>query len=102
MRISDWSSDVCSSDRNDDFRMSIAGAQEKTALLYFNGRWCRPRGATPTSHILKLPMGLVGNMRRDLGESDENEWLCAQILTAYGLSVELERASWRESVCQYV
>lgn len=73
--------------RDDDFRISIAGAQEKTALLNFGGRWYRPHGATPTTHILKLPMGLVGNMKRDLSHSIENEWLCAHILAAYGLPV---------------
>lgn len=71
----------------EDFRISIAGAQEKTALLYFDGQWCRPHGATPTTHILKLPMGRVGNMRFDLSESVENEWLCSVILRAYGLPV---------------
>ncbi len=69
----------------DDFRISIAGAQEKTAFLYHNGRWCRPRGATPTTHIFKLPLGLVGGMRADMTDSVENEWLCARILGAYGL-----------------
>ncbi|MFT0532959.1 type II toxin-antitoxin system HipA family toxin [Castellaniella hirudinis] len=69
----------------DDFRISIAGAQEKTGLLWFNGQWHLPRGATPTSHILKLPLGLVGNFRFDMSESVENEWLCSRILHAYGL-----------------
>jgi serine/threonine-protein kinase HipA len=69
----------------DDFRISIAGAQEKTALLWHNGRWCKPRGATPTTHIFKLPLGLVGNMRADMSDSVENEWLCAQILSLLGL-----------------
>ncbi|MBF1256535.1 MAG: hypothetical protein HXM40_04735, partial [Stomatobaculum longum] len=27
-----------------DFRISIAGAQEKDALLFWQGRWCRPLG----------------------------------------------------------
>ena len=71
----------------DDFRISIAGAQEKTALSWIDGRWCRPHGATPTTHILKLPMGLVGNMKLDLSHSIENEWLCSRILAAYGLPV---------------
>lgn len=69
----------------DDFRISIAGAQEKTALLKYGGRWYLPKGATPTTHILKLPLGLVGNMRADMGLSVENEWLCAQILRELGL-----------------
>ncbi|GAA4417925.1 hypothetical protein GCM10011450_09290 [Advenella faeciporci] len=72
---------------NDDFRISIAGAQEKTALLWFNNQWNRPHGTTPSSHILKLPLGLVGNMQFDLSESVENEWLCSEILAAYGLPV---------------
>jgi serine/threonine-protein kinase HipA len=72
---------------DDDFRISIAGAQEKTALLWLDGQWCRPRGSTPTTHILKLPMGLVGNLRFDMRHSVENEWLCLEILRAYGLPV---------------
>lgn len=71
----------------DDFRISIAGAQEKTALAWIHGRWCLPHGSTPTTHILKLPMGLVGNMKLDLSHSIENEWLCSRILAAYGLPV---------------
>jgi serine/threonine-protein kinase HipA len=72
---------------DDDFRISIAGAQEKTALTKIDGRWCRPHGSTPTTHILKLPMGLVGNMKLDLNHSIENEWLCSRIMAAYGLPV---------------
>lgn len=70
------------------FRISIAGAQEKTALLYRDGNWFRPLGATPTTHILKLPLGVVGGgLRLDMSESVENEWLCAQILRALGFAV---------------
>jgi serine/threonine-protein kinase HipA len=71
----------------DDFRISIAGAQEKTALLRHQGRWCRPVGSTPTTHIFKLPLGLVGNRQADLRTSVENEWLCSRILHAYGVPV---------------
>lgn len=74
-------------DEDADFRISIAGAQEKTALLRIGDTWHRPLGATPTTHILKLPLGLVGNMRADMSDSVENEWLCAQILGELGLQV---------------
>ncbi|HEU0187429.1 MAG TPA: type II toxin-antitoxin system HipA family toxin [Gallionellaceae bacterium] len=74
-------------DEEDALRISIAGAQEKTALLLHEGQWCRPRGTTPTTHIFKLPLGKVGNMQADFSTSVENEWLCAQLLRAYGLSV---------------
>ncbi len=71
----------------DAFRISIAGAQEKTALLRIGGAWHRPLGATPTTHILKLPLGLIGNIRADMQDSVDNEWLCAQLLAAWGLDV---------------
>lgn len=72
---------------DDDFRISIAGAQEKTALLRMGGKWYRPHGATPTTHILKLPLGLVGNMRADMTDSVENEWLCARIMSGLGFEM---------------
>ena len=72
---------------DDEFRISIAGAQEKTALLRLDGRWHRPLGATPTTHILKLPLGLVAGMRLDLRDSVENEWLCMQLLAELGFPV---------------
>ncbi len=75
-------------DSSDDLRLSIAGAQEKTALLWHQGQWVLPRGATPTTHILKLPLGRVGNEGRlSMSTSVENEWLCLRILDAFGLPV---------------
>ncbi len=62
----------------DDFRISLAGAQEKTALLWFGNQWCRPQGSTPTSHIIKLPIGHIAHNNLDFSESCENEWLCLQ------------------------
>ncbi len=71
----------------EDFRISLAGAQEKTALLRVDGRWCRPRLATPTTHILKPPIGVTPGRNLDLSLSPENEWLCARLLHALGLPV---------------
>jgi serine/threonine-protein kinase HipA len=67
-----------------DFRISLAGAQEKTALLWANGHWQLPAGSTATSHILKLPIGRLEHHNIDLSESCENEWLCLQIAKAFG------------------
>lgn len=72
---------------DDDFRISIAGAQEKTALLMMGSTWYRPRHATPTTHILKLPLGVIGNFRGDFSNSVENEWLCSRFLQQLGLPV---------------
>lgn len=71
----------------DALRISLAGAQEKTALLQHEGRWLKPKGSTPTTHILKLPIGAVGAAGIDLTTSVENEWLCAQILREYGIPI---------------
>ena len=70
----------------EDLRISIAGAQEKTALLKLDGRWCRPVGSTPTTHILKLPLGMVGRQRADFSTSVENEWLCLELARACGFA----------------
>lgn len=72
---------------DDEFRLSLAGAQEKTALLYSDGQWMVPHGATPTTHIMKLPLGLVGGRQADFTTSVDNEWLCLKLLEAFGLPV---------------
>jgi serine/threonine-protein kinase HipA len=74
-------------DEESEFRISIAGAQEKTAFLKHHGRWCLPHGSTPTTHIFKLPLGLVGNRQADMRTSVENEWLCSRIVAAFGIPV---------------
>lgn len=74
-------------DRSTDFRISIAGAQEKTALLWHQAQWCLPLGTTPTTHIIKLPIGYIQHAGIDLSQSIENEWLCLKILSAFNLPV---------------
>lgn len=74
-------------DDAEELRISLAGAQEKTALLWHEGTWMRPHGSTPTTHILKLPLGLVGQHQADFSTSVENEWLCMHLLAEYGLPV---------------
>lgn len=71
--------------KDHDFRISLAGAQEKTALLWHQNQWQLPLGSTPTSHIFKMPIGFLEHSNIDLRESSENEWLCLQILKAFGL-----------------
>lgn len=72
-------------DADDDFRISLAGAQEKDAFLWWNGKWMKPRAATPTTHIFKLPIGMVGGKRADFTTSVDNEWLCLRLFKAFGL-----------------
>jgi serine/threonine-protein kinase HipA len=69
---------------DDSFRISIAGAQEKTALLNRDGQWFKPRGTTATTHIFKPSIGRLPN-GVDLIHSVENEYLCLKIVAALGL-----------------
>jgi len=71
-------------DKVADFRISIAGAHDKTALLYWRKRWMIPRAATATTHILKPPIGILDN-GIDLSESVENEHLCLRLVAAFGI-----------------
>lgn len=69
---------------DEDFRISIAGAQEKTALLRKDGQWFKPTGTTATTHILKPQIGQLPN-GIDLSNRVENEYLCLKLLEAFGI-----------------
>lgn len=71
----------------EDFRISLAGAQEKTAFLWHQETWQKPVGATPSTHIFKLPLGVIGGTTAFGAGSIENEWLCSRIVAAYGLPI---------------
>ena len=68
------------------FRISLAGAQHKMALMFREGEWHIPSGSTPTTHILKPPIGLLDN-GIDLSRSVENEHFCMKLLAGLGLGV---------------
>jgi len=69
-----------------DFRISLAGVQEKTALLWWKDAWHLPLASTPTTHVLKPPMGIIHH-GIDLTTSVENEWLCLKLCELFGLQV---------------
>lgn len=76
--------------RDDAFRISVAGAQEKTALLWHDGQWIKPHGTTPTTHLIKTQIGkLPGGI--DLSDSVENEYYCLKLAEAFGLPVNHAR-----------
>ncbi|QHO77974.1 toxin HipA [Bradyrhizobium sp. CCBAU 051011] len=72
--------------RDDDFRISLAGTQEKTALLRNGGKWLKPRGTTPTTHIFKTQIGELPS-GINLSNSVENEYYCLKLAAAFGLPV---------------
>ncbi|VVT00438.1 type II toxin-antitoxin system HipA family toxin [Erythrobacter sp. EC-HK427] len=76
-------------DREQEFRISVAGAQEKTALLRTKGQWLRPIGPTPTTHILKPQLGQIPSAERliDMSDSVDNEHYCLELMRTFGLEV---------------
>jgi serine/threonine-protein kinase HipA len=87
--LANLKSDPLGVDPEQEFRISIAGAQEKTALLRQDGRWMRPVGPTPTTHILKPQLGKIPTSTGtiDMTASVDNEHYCLKLLEAFGLSV---------------
>ena len=59
-------------------QFSLAGAQPKTALLFDGQRWGVSSGPTPTTHILKPPLG-------EFDGHTQNEHLCLVLARALGL-----------------
>ena len=51
-----------------DFRLSLAGVQQKIALAYFDDKWFVPKGSAPSTHIIKPA-------RRDFLDIAQNEYL---------------------------
>lgn len=76
-------------DLEDDFRISVAGAQEKTALLRLDDRWLRPHGTTPTTHLLKPQLGEIPTASGiiNMNASVDNEHYCLTLLEEFGLHV---------------
>ncbi len=64
---------------HDTGQFSLAGAQPKTALLFRDGRWGVPSGRTPTTHILKPPLG-------EWEGHAENEHFCLELAAQLGLA----------------
>lgn len=62
----------------DNGQFSLAGAQPKTALLQFGGRWGIPSGRIPTTHILKPPSAALPGHA-------ENEHFCLRLAKTLGL-----------------
>src|SRR3546814_5519491 len=92
MRISDWSSDVCSSDLNDD-ALGVAGLFEIARLF---------KAAPPPDRTIAFAFwtaeerGLLGS------EAYATKPIFPLEKTVANLGLKIGRASCRERVCQYV
>lgn len=63
-----------------DLRLSLAGAQDKTAVLLIDNKIYMPSRYTPTTHIIKPAI-------KKLKESVENEYICLKTAQLFGLEV---------------
>lgn len=73
-----------------DFRLSLAGAQAKGALCMINGKLCIPNPGIPTTHILKPSIN-----HPDTPYTAENEYFCMTLAKLIGLktpSVQIKTA----------
>src|SRR3546814_8360851 len=99
MRISDWSSDVCSSDllyySNKWFGLSIGGLMDPQ---YIDAPWSLGKVLSVINHLW-IPMFVIGTA----GTAAMIRRLRANMLDEMQKQyVEIGRASCRERVCQYV
>jgi serine/threonine-protein kinase HipA len=83
-KIGDLNATPLGVDEDEEFRISLAGVQEKTALLLWNDKWYVPHGTTATTHIMKPQIGMLPS-GIDLSHSVENEYLCMKLAQAFGL-----------------
>jgi serine/threonine-protein kinase HipA len=63
---------------SEDLRLSLAGAQQKIPVYYEDGKFFLPRGANPSSHIIKPAIP-------DLADVVQNEAYCMELARRLGL-----------------
>ena len=76
-------------------RLSLAGAQEKLAVIYKNEQIYPTEGDAPTTHILKPPI-------QDLEDSCFNELFCMRLAHAMGFETPHTFLYWAEETPCYM
>src|SRR3546814_2958311 len=102
MRISDWSSDVCSSDLS--LRPSTSKVKAQCAV---NARPACEQGARPQARQgLVSPEIMISQRHAEAADRTVPGHWEGGLILGFGSSAigtqEIGRASWRERVCQYV
>lgn len=68
-------------------RMSLAGAQQKTAICLINNKIALPKNNVPTTHIVKP-------MIKDVKESIQNEYICMK--SAFDIGIKTAKVEIRK------
>ncbi|WP_208108351.1 HipA domain-containing protein [Paludibacterium purpuratum] len=63
--------------------VALSGAQDKTALVWHQGKWRMPGHGALSTHLLKLPTERHADSGFALNGSLENAWLCQRIAKAF-------------------
>src|SRR3546814_2905238 len=103
MRISDWSSDVCSSDLTPRTAVSEAGATPMAQRVAVLGLLNKRNGESRDITLKPGQAVRVGDVIVRLRACEETaSWEQAHYTGAFVQLDEIGRASCRERVCQYV
>src|SRR3546814_12633150 len=109
MRISDWSSDVCSSDLDFGIEISVrrngAGLRQNLTALHFLTANATDQGADVIAGltlIKQLAEHFHASDGRLLRRLDTDDFDFFTYFDNASFDAEIGRASFRESVCQYV
>src|SRR3546814_10164143 len=104
MRISDWSSDVCSSDLGFVDVNQNSLQHVRYSNVFSLGDVCSAPNSKTAAAVRKQAPVVVRNLLRTMAggavEAGYDGYASCPLTTAYGK--EIGRASWRERVCQYV
>src|SRR3546814_15537007 len=97
MRISDWSSDVCSSDLDEQRQAALLTLQQDAARLTQQLRQAETAHQQASLHLNNQQQELA----RDRQRLDEELSHFSTLLPADTLQAQIGRATCRERVCQY-
>src|SRR3546814_12628704 len=107
MRISDWSSDGCSSDLVDHRALGDVGGNAGCELVLRQASRCKCHALKPPAAVTVRGTGTtrctkMPGVTMDSGSSAPSGTTSCTVATVVRAAMEIGRATCRERVCQYV
>lgn len=82
-------------EEEDEIRISCAGAQDKLAIAFIDGKIAIPMNNSPSTHIIKPPIS-------DLANGVYNEFFCMKLAKKLGLQVPEVKILWIKNKAYYL